>query len=244
VRWTEDERAALVRRCRSLRIEHPAASISELLDKGQEALSPERRRTPYTAMRAWIAEELQRAARAPSEVNLALDEVPVTPTDVAPVRAPSAADVPSVTESALAKSNATPSPLIASLVEIGVQIVLGILTDSRVRAAVSAHDALPPPAPAEPDDARRCIVVAGIPSSAIEAVEKALNGTLELRFWSPEQPREQLQQLLPDARLVIGMPDGLSPALESSLQRLGTRYVRHSSGVAGLHRRLASEAMR
>jgi hypothetical protein len=147
----------------------------------------------------------------------------------------------------VAVAGTAPSPVVTSLVEAGVQVLLGILADPRITAAVSrlVSAAVVPIEAIESDAGKRqCVVVAGIPSSAISAVEKALNGTLQLRFWSPEQPREQLQQLLPEARLVIGMPDGLSPALESSLHNLGARYVRHDSGIAGLYRRLASEALR
>jgi hypothetical protein len=243
VRWTDDERAALVRRCQSLRVEYPAASITELLDKSQAAFPPERRRPSNPAIRSWLASELQRAAPAPGEARIWRPEPGASAApEVRAEAAPAAAVAAAPAEPSAAAVAAPTSPLIATLVETGVQVLLGILGDERVRGAVATLVA-PVPAPVD-DAARRCVVIAGIAAAEVAAVEKALDGALELRFWSPDQPREQLQQLLPEARLVIGLPEGLTPALESSLRNLGARYVRHDSGMPGLYRRLASEAMR
>jgi hypothetical protein len=246
VRWTDEERAALVRRCQTLRVEYPAASIAELLDKSQQTFPLERRRPSNPALRAWLVGELQRAAPAPGEVKVWRPEpvAAASPEPQAAAELPPMDDAPAAAQAPTALPAA--APLVASLVEAGVQVLLGILADARIRSAVANLLSAPPAtATAGAEDAmRRCVVIAGIPSAEVSAVEKALDGTLQLRFWSPDQSREQLQQLLPEARLVIGMPDGLSPALESSLRNLGARYVRHDSGMPGLYRRLASEALR
>lgn len=65
-----------------------------------------------------------------------------------------------------------------------------------------------------------------------------------MRPWTTEQTREQLEEIVGEARLVIGMEDHLTQAIESSLRRLGDRYVQNYGGLQGLHTRLAEEAMR
>ncbi len=247
VHWTEAERTALIRRCQSLRAEFPAIALTELLATGQEILPPERRRPSHAPLRTWLSGELRALAENAEEAPrplAGLANVDAAPQAVSLEPHPAPESAPTPEPSATVSPAQTPQ--VAALVETGVQVLLGILGDPRVKVALERLLARSPEstAIAEEDVSKRhWVVVAGIPSTAVGAIQSALDGAVAVRFWSPDQPREQLLEMLPDARLVIGMPDGLTPAAESALQKLGSRYVRHHSGVPGLYRRLAEEAL-
>lgn len=247
VRWTEEERDTVVRRCQALRAEFPALTIAKLLARCQDTLPPERRRPLHPVLRSTLAAEVRNSAPVSEATLLAPSSsagAEATTRVVSPEPAPITES--EATHASAADPSANQAPQVAAMVETGVQVLLGVLADPRVKGALAnLLSRLPAPSsgPAEVDSKQRWVVVAGIPSTAIGPVKKALDGAVDLRFWSPEQPREQLLELLPTARLVIGMRDGLTPAVESSLKGLGSRYVRHDSGVPGLYRRLADEAM-
>jgi len=247
VRWTEGERETVVRRCQALRAEFPALTIAGVLAKCQDTLPPERRRPLHPVLRSALAAEVRNTAPA-SEATLLSPAGPAGAESSTQAASPEPAPLSDsgATHAPATDPSANQLPQVAALVETGVQVLLGILADPRVKAALAnvlSRWPAPPSGRAEVDSKQRWVVVAGIPSTAIGPVKKALDGAVDLRFWSPEQPREQLLELLPTARLVIGMRDGLTPAVESSLKGLGSRYVRHDSGVPGLYRRLADEAM-
>jgi hypothetical protein len=108
--------------------------------------------------------------------------------------------------------------------------------------AATPHDA-----PRDGEDAaptRDLIVVAGCSADEARSLKKELHGTLPVTFWAADEPRERLLDLLPKAELVIGVSSGLPQTVESSLARLGARYVRHSGGMPALYRRLAEQALR
>ena len=247
VRWTEAERETVVRRCLALRTEFPALTIAKVLAKCQDTLPPERRRPLHPVLRSTLAAEVRNTAPASEATLLAPSSsagAEATTQVVSPEPAPIAKS--EATHAPATDPSAKQSPQVAAMVETGVQVLLGILGDARIRDAVAKLFSRPSEPSAnggEDGTKRRWVVVAGIPSNAVNALTKTVDGAVALRCWSPEQPREQLLELLPDARLVIGMPDGLTPKIESALQSLGSRYVRHHSGVAGLYRRLAEEAM-
>lgn len=275
VRWSANERDALVRRCQSLHAAKPQKTAEWLLEEGQRIFPPERRRTNNAVLRKWLMDELKRApASAPGEVTVwrapGVEEAPEGADAYADEMAGA---VPSLAPSTPAPATVAPAApsLVAGVVEAGVQVLVGILGDPRVKSvfagllrsmAVDESTAAAQGTPGTQGSApgadgsglrdgsgapagdRRWVVVAGLPSEEVSAVERALEGTLPVRFWSSDQPREQLQDWLDDARLVIGMGGFLTPAIESSLQRLGERYVHHGEGIPALYRRLASEALR
>ena len=279
IRWSADERAALIRRCQSLRATHPDASIASLLEKGQSILPPERRRANNAPLRKWLAQELRNAPAAPSEPTIYRPEPSAEYTPAAaqaPAEAGASPATPPVAATVAAESTSSPpaaSPVVTGLIEAGVQVVVGILSDPRTRSALAGFlqgmpgsasgngapgegtpkssasassngNATQTAAPAAAERRDGVVVIAGLSPEEARQVERSLDGTLQVRFWSPDQPREQLQGWLRDARLVIGMGGMLSPAIEASLERLGQAYVRHNDGMSGLYRRLASEALR
>lgn len=121
-------------------------------------------------------------------------------------------------------------------------MLVGILTDPRLRLVL--RGLLMQPALSQANDDKRYVVVAGLPPGDAKSVERTFGEMLPMRTWNTEQTREQLEEIVGEARLVIGMQDHLTQAIESSLRRLGDRYVQNYGGLQGLHKRLAEEALK
>ena len=58
VRWTADERAAVIRRAQTLLADDPRITSARLFDASQEGLAKERQRPGNPNARAWLREEL------------------------------------------------------------------------------------------------------------------------------------------------------------------------------------------
>ncbi len=251
VRWTADERAAVVRRAQTLLAQDPSVSSSSLFAKSQEGLPSERRRRPSPSVHAWLRNEVRRAGPLPSPAET------WRPTEGDEVGgrndSPTFTNVSSGDQRSHQESEPR-SPIVEALIQAGVQVLTGILTDARVRLAIwtAIHgDATPSRIDdvvrhASSEDASkrdRLVVVAGCSTEEAQVLKKKLDGALPLSFWSADAPREQLLRLLPQADLVIGIVDNLPHGVENSLTRLGPRYVRHTGGMPALYRRLAERAL-
>lgn len=269
IRWNADERAAVVRRAQTLLAENPDIRSLELFDRSQDSLPKERRRRGAASVYAWLRSEAKRAGSLPSPATVW--RAPPSAEASQPGAGDASAPSPPVAPVAPVKDDAAPaqaapplSPVMASLVEGGIRVLTGILGDPRLRAAVRElmQEALTQPGAAEDtrslessstraevdrQDAREGgsgpVVVAGCSPEEARELEKELDGALPLTFWTTDAPREQLMDLLPRARLVIGVAERLSQSVESSLTRLGSRYVRHTGGMPALYRRLAELAL-
>jgi hypothetical protein len=269
IRWNSDERAAIVRRAQTILAQNPQVSGTILFKESQECLPMERRREAFGNAVAWLRQEVKKAGPMPTEVKVwrapqaahAEGQPPSPPASAAPSTTSSAGAPPGT-------AGPSTSPALAHMIEFGVQVITGILGDPRVKAAVSglfqaqaatevaepAHasgDAagaaeLPTPELAVAPDRPRgeFVVVAGCSALEAKSLAKEVDGTLDVRFWASDEPRERLLELLPGAEVVFGVADGIPKAIESSLSRLGDRYVRHTGSVKGLYRRLAEQAMR
>lgn len=144
--------------------------------------------------------------------------------------------------------------MVAALSGAISQIIVNVLTNPEVRKAARdfVSDARPRSAAevtaaaiwAPTPPARTLIAVVGVTAKDAATLEKEFAGMLPLRTWSPGQGPDQLELLIEEARLVVGVEDGLPQTIVSALVRLGDRYVRHRGGMAALHKRLAEEALR
>jgi len=279
VRWNADERAAVVHRAQTLLADDPRLSLKALFSQSQECLPKERRRPSNPSASAWLHQEVKRAGPLPSPATVWRPERAAQDVEsldgnesAAPARSGTAATPPadataSPRAAGVPSGNAPPanaSPLVALLVESGVQVISGILADPRVRqafanllsrgapagdAARSAQDGaqdLSQPAhwPSQTDTPQaNVVVVAGCSVDEARSLAHELKGTLAVKFWTPDEPRERLLDLLPSAGLVVGVSAGLPQAVESSLARLGPRFVRHTGSAQALYRRLAEHAL-
>jgi hypothetical protein len=170
---------------------------------------------------------------------------------------------------ASALRHALRSPLTAeekqSLTELGVDIVVAILSDPRVRQAVhglphsSGEDPFVAPrttfqttvapaakvkvatseAPATTTDAaprsgKMRVLIAGPMSNQLHDVRGSYESQLEVESWSPDQGFEQLRALVDSVDVVIGMPSMLTQAVQNTLRHYARRYLRHTTGIAGL----------
>lgn len=265
IRWNAEERAAVVRRAQSLVAQNPKLRQSVLFKESQECLPVERRRESSGNAVGWLKAELAKAGPLPSPVTVWRSEAAEGADDTLEQATPTHASTQSrVGASGHAApdtkgTSANRTVMVDQLVEIGVQLITGILNDARVRTAVSGlftstGPAAPMPA-ADPESAiaetpvaarsrGEFVVVAGCSSAEAKNLAKEVDGALDVRFWASDEPRERLLELLPDAEIVIGVSNGIPRAIESSLSRLGERYIRHTGGVQGLYRRLAEHAMR
>ena len=259
VRWNADERAAVVHRAQTLLAEDPRLSLKALFNRSQECLPKERRRPGNPSASAWLHQEVKRAGPLPSPATVWRPE-PATH-EAATAAAGDDAAVPAVPAAAAAPMHAVPSaaaagersPLVALLIESGVQVITGILADSRVRSAIAgllkgAGDAGAEPtlhvAPTQAEMPQSdLVVVAGCSADEARSLAHELKGTLAVKFWTSDEPRERLLDLLPSAGLVVGVTAGLPQAVESSLARLGPRFVRHTGTAQALYRRLAEHAL-
>lgn len=256
VRWTADERAAVVRRAQTLLAEDPGIAVSALFARSQDSLPAERRRRGGAGVHAWLRAEVKRAGPLPSPATTWRAE-PRPAADAAPVAsAEDAANAKPKADEHLPSAADVRSPLVSSLIEAGVQVVAGILGDTRVRTALLGLLRVASSPPTEADErvgavkeeapghaGGDLVVVAGCSPEEAQALKKELGGALEVTFWSPDEPRDRLMEVLPQAGLVIGVASGLPPTVESSLARLGSRYVRHTAGMPALYRRLAEHAL-
>lgn len=165
------------------------------------------------------------------------------PAEFAPeVVVPQVASAEAAAEPVVSQPTPTVSPLTTALIDTAVDVLVGILTDPRLKLAL--RGLLTQPAPSKANDDKRLVLVAGLQPSDAKTVERNYAGMLPVRTWSTDQSREQLEAFVGEARLVIGMQDQLTQAIDSSLRRLGDRYVPNAGGMQGLHKRLAEEAMR
>lgn len=245
VRWSSEERAAVIRRAQSLMAESPRLPSKALFMASQECLPAERHRPSNTAAVAWLQAEIRRAGPLPSPAEVWRPEQSETV-------------IAGAEPAAVAKQQDTPADVVpaapsleALLIETGVRVLTGILSDARVRAAVGAliagslpdRPVIAPDPAAAPEPRSRQVVVAGCSSNEARLLADRLEGSLEVLFWTPEQSREELVDLLPTAGLVVGVSSGLPQAVESSLARLGDRFVLHTGGASALYRRLAEHAL-
>lgn len=257
VRWTSDERAAVISRAQSLLVDSPRLPLRTLFSRSQECLSKERRRPANPGAANWLHKELKQAGPPPSPVTVwrrdeAVQSSVHPDTQQGPNAQTEMTDLPQAAVEA-AKTSTAPdtTSLTALLVDAGVQVVTGILRDPRVRAAWKALIADgaraadgPTSTPSDGAEVQKDkVIVAGCTAEEARVLAHQLQGAIPIEFWTPDEPRERLVELLPHASLVVGVAAGLSQPIESSLARLGHRFVRHRGSMQGLYRRLAEHAM-
>lgn len=238
VRWDAAERALLVRQSQIVLAAKPGESLKDVIAEAMLSLPSERRRKVDVKTVAWIREAVR--ALPP----LATKAAPVSDSKVEPApEALSTQNSPAQDTQTAPSAAPSLSPLAAAVVDSAVGVLVGILTDPRLRLAV--RGLLAPSSAASVDNTNKgTVVVVGLQPGDAKTVERTYQGMLPLRTWTVEQTREQLEECVDNARLVIGMQDQLSQAIDSSLRRLGARYVSNHGGMQGLHKRLAEEAMR
>jgi hypothetical protein len=266
IRWTSDEKAAVIRRAQSLLAQDPEIKLVSLFVRCQEGLPKDRQRPNNPNARAWLQAEIKRAGPLPEPATIWRPDPSAEPGSdeadhPAASREPEAVPVPPAKPAAVGGAVPAAPALVSLLVDAGVQVLCGILADPRVHRALaglaqgrggaapvakvpgngdaSRVDAAEP----EPEDPRDLVVVAGCTAEEARSLGKELKGTLPVTFWASDEPRERLMELLPKAELVVGVAEGLPQAIESSLARLGGRYVRHTGGMQALYRRLAEHAL-
>src|SRR4051812_6501299 len=155
IRWTGRERDVVVREYHALCASNAPLSMVDLLTAAQKGLPKERQRPPSYALRAWFNKELKakleaESRRAPGAHGThlrgndfvagaaSLSGVPIGKNGS---RSDAVEGDPSAAQAlAAALRNALYSPLppeqTKSLIAAGVELVLGILGDSRVRQAL------------------------------------------------------------------------------------------------------------
>jgi len=239
VRWDANERAQLVQQAQVVLAAKPGESFKDVVAEAMLTLPLERRRKVDTKTVLLIREAVRALPPLPEK---AASKSPAPAESVSEgveqqVKSAGAAAEPVVTQPAPGAN-----PLTAALIDTAVDVLVGILTDPRLKLAL--RGLLTPPAASKANDDKRLVLVAGLQPGDAKTVERNYEGMLPVRTWTPDQTREQLEAFLGEARLVIGMQDQLTQAIESSLRRLGDRYVPNTGGMQGLHKRLAEEAMR
>lgn len=265
IRWNAEERAAVIRRAQTLVAANPKLRQSVLFKESQECLPVERRREPFANAVSWLKLELSKAGPLPSPVTVwrpeASEQPPGNHDDPSAPPSTVVANAQQNSSPAAVRSPPPPASSLEHFIEIGVLFITGILGDPRVKAAVSglmSHASPAPPpqaatgsaptpeveAPAPTSPRGEFVVVAGCSAAEAKSLASEVDGALDVRFWSSDEPRERLLELIPQAEVVIGVANGIPRAIESSLSRLGDRYVRHTGGMKGLYRRLAEHAMR
>lgn len=237
VRWDDSERALLVQRTQVVLSERPGESFKDLVAEAMRSLPPERQRKLDTKTVLWVREAVRALPPLPGRSEFRATEAANPPSGASEVPAP-----PAEAGAGAMPAGATTVPLASTLIDSGVEILVGILRDPRLRLAV--RELLSPPVAAKAESTGGSVVVAGLAPGDAKTVERTYEGMLPLRTWSSEQTREQLDVFVGEARLVIGMQEHLSQAIDSSLRRLGSRYVQVNGGMPALHKRLAEEAMR
>lgn len=270
VRWNADERKLLLQRSQLLMAEQPGEPIRNVVTQAVQKFDLERRRKVDAKTITWVREEIKKLPplrRVSAPLPTPAPGAPLAPAagaepSPAGPNARSANADPDVNGVALASSApaALPSPafpggqVVAALSGAISQIIVNVLTNPEVRKAARdfVSDARPRSAAevtaaaiwAPTPPARTLIAVVGVTAKDAATLEKEFAGMLPLRTWSPGQGPDQLELLIEEARLVVGVEDGLPQTIVSALVRLGDRYVRHRGGMAALHKRLAEEALR
>lgn len=253
VRWTADERATLVQRAQLLIAEQPGEPMRSIASQAISGLPVERRRKLDAKTVEWLRSAVRAlpqpmltSAVAPESVAPAQDEETLaTPAPIQSMAAPRAPN-----ENAM-------SPAVALITDGVVAVLLGVLRDPRLHVAAQSFlaNALASASKSVPAadgtslatnavGKRELILVAGLSPDEAKSIEKAFAGMLPVKTWGIAQTREQLDEYIAQAHLVIGMQEQLSPSIDSSLRRLGDRYVSHRGGMPALHKRLAEQALR
>lgn len=255
VRWTADERAALVQRAHTLVAQQPGEPMRSIAAQAVSSLPLERRRKLDAKTVEWLRSAVRALPALLPAGALTQDSVP--PAQPAEdVATPTTAPAPGMATPGASNESAA-SPAVALIANSVVDVLLGVLRDPRLQVAAQAFlaNALAgagKSAPASADTVpgaqavakRQLILVAGLSPDEAKAIEKAFAGMLPVKTWGIAQTREQLDDYIAQAHLVIGMQEQLSPSIDSSLRRLGDRYISHRGGIPALHKRLAEEALR
>ncbi|MCC7038862.1 MAG: hypothetical protein IT516_00980 [Burkholderiales bacterium] len=131
IRWTAEERAALVAQCVALRSQGWNKSVKELVDSAQAVLPAPRRRTVYPSLVSWMNRQLSVAGvrSAKPGRNPSLDRGFAPP--------PAAAMIDGHAAPIDGVATALESALVARCVRAGATIVAGILRDRAVHEALS-----------------------------------------------------------------------------------------------------------
>jgi len=130
IRWTADEKAALIAQCGALRSQGWNKSAKELMESAQAVLPAARRRTVYPPLVSWMNKELAAAGgRSPGSGRAAAAGrgVASLPIDATIGRGLAAID---------GVTGAFESALVARFTSAGATIVAGILRDRAVQQAL------------------------------------------------------------------------------------------------------------
>ncbi len=131
IRWTAEERAALVAQCVALRSQGWNKSVKELVDSAQAVLPAPRRRTVYPSLVSWMNRQLSvagvRSAKPGRNGGSARAFAPLPAAATLDGRAVPMDGVATGFESAL----------VSRFVHAGATIVAGILRDRAVHEALS-----------------------------------------------------------------------------------------------------------
>lgn len=162
IRWTDDERNAVLAAYRTLHAREPNRDIAKLFDRAQKALPPRRRRALDHKLRIWLESDGAHARGRPPAANVAIPSTPAgRPAVIKRTKARPQASIQTVSTLATLPASASrrrgdargtvsaaapdSAALAQLIVERGSEIVADILASTRVQQALRAllHAAWP-----------------------------------------------------------------------------------------------------
>ena len=155
IRWTDDERNAVLAAYRTLHAREPTRDIAKLFDRAQKALPPRRRRALDHKLRIWLESDGAHARGRPPAAKVALPSTPAArPAAIKPTAARSQASLQTVSTLATLPASASrrrddaratvgaaapdSAALAQLIVERGSEIVADILASASVQQALRA----------------------------------------------------------------------------------------------------------
>lgn len=228
VRWTDEERAVLVFHAAELLHQKQVFSIRDALNKAQEALPRDRRRSIAALTQVpWFVEQVpakakeldqQSAKSFEEEVQQAVKSVEQT------AREKFEDDIANYVGRILAKALrcAMQSPELAFL---------------RHTPSIN-HEPHRHHLVQQRKEKLQRVVVAGLLNSQAKAVQSEFEKRLDLRFWSKDQSPDTLKSMLSHADAAVGMVSFLAHSHDSILKASKVPYTPVSGGVSQIKQAL------
>ena len=140
IRWSQAEKAFLTDQCAQIIADHPDYSMRRVIEEALRTLPEARRRPLHPSLQRWFAIELDRRASTRRGRGQAADARKPKP-GLPPTRqfeqpSTSAAQRGSISDNDSDGAGSFAHPLLALGVAAGVNVLVGILSDIRVRSAL------------------------------------------------------------------------------------------------------------
>lgn len=230
VRWSPEEQTALVSAAAQAMKNKEVFSMRDALEKAQEALPSNRRRSIATlTLVPWFIDGVPKKLKE-------LEEVHVTSLEEQIAKAVEEANRSArqeIEHELIHKAGALLSRIL--VVALQDQTLRNLLANHNTSVVYPSHNPLPRGAVREK---KPRVVIAGALNDQARHLETTMGQKLDLRFWSKDQSADNLKSMLKNADACVGMVGFLSHSHDGILKSSKIPYHPVSGGISQVKRTL------